>query len=269
MFTGGQPGALGEEKLSAIGLRIPFDETARLVVSTFYDIGLAAMTRELGPRDALASTIGNFAREGVSLSPTLSIVGNALHILQGGTGYDFFRNKPILSEIEQASTLSSFTGYMRWVASETGARNFVPFLFTPSGEQAKRLDDFFAIPLIGPAARRLMVVSNNGIEELGEKLYYAKYGRRINQDRGTVREYLTKVSNAVARKQEPPEPTAREQMAMERQPDYTQRLFGTLERRFEDQGFIPRRSISVEQQQITTDIIGGMHGQALMRQMNQ
>ena len=268
MFTG-TPSAVGPERLSSIAIRIPFDETSRIVVSTAYELALAAMSRELGTRDAITGVIGNFAREGISFSPSVSLYINALAILGGGAGYDYFRQKPILSEVDQASTLGTVTAFLRWAASETSARNFTPFLFVPQGAQAKKLDEFFAFPLIGPIVRRLMVVSNNGHEELAGRLYYAKYGRQIKQDQGIIQEYATQVSNAIARgKQEIPEPTDRQIAAMERLPEYTQRLMDGVQRRFSEGGIIQRLGISQQATDYQTGRTMELFGNAIMRRMD-
>lgn len=104
---------LGEdERGKAIYLRIPQDETTRLVSGLFWK----TLSRE-EPQDILAFTAGQIP----SPAPALEMMVNWGEYLTGGTPRDSFRNQEILTRDEAAAGgMEALEPMIRWTMNQTG-----------------------------------------------------------------------------------------------------------------------------------------------------
>jgi len=146
---------LGEMNGKAVYIRIPHDETGRLISSIFWKVAGALQ----GKPDQLQQIFAFGAGQMPQLTPALAIGTGWIQYLSGQNPYEPFRGGNVLTDTEyKAGGGSALKKMVEWTANEFGLTSF--FTYTKDSKST-----FESIIQLTPVINRLLRVSDSGVSQ--------------------------------------------------------------------------------------------------------
>lgn len=188
---------LGEdENGKAIYLRIPSDETGRLISGLFWKISSAVKDPEkLADAETYTNLLAYAGGQAPSLSPSITALFNVGAFISGQNPYDFFRARPVLTDEQmKAGGAEKWKPFLAYMFDNLGGATFTKLYKNETVPKNPSLSErIVALPIISNIAGRWIRVSNYGeIEQLrditGE--IDQKKARESLQNRRAVFEYV-------------------------------------------------------------------------------
>lgn len=151
----------GEFGKKAFGLRIPKDETARILDGIVYKVLVGALSSddELLTWRKWTDLLSYAGGQLPGLNPFLTIPSGWATYMSGQNPMDYFRNSPILANDEWlAGGWTGARGMLSWTAQELGVQNFIKY--DPNADSTLE----FTLSAV-PVANSLFMVSDYGYRE--------------------------------------------------------------------------------------------------------
>ena len=146
---------IGEHKGKAAYLRIPHDETGRLMAALFYKI---ANTLQ-GKPEQLQQIFSFGAGQLPNLAPGIQIATGWMTYLQGQNPYDNFRGRTIISDTDwKAGGWNSLKKMIEWTVNQSGQVSFATYSKDSNST-------FESIAQLTPIINRLLKISDYGVTE--------------------------------------------------------------------------------------------------------
>jgi len=179
-----------------IYLRIPMDETSRLIGGVAWKIMRASSNDQNFGRDVM--DIGSlFGGQLPGLSPAISVPLSAFNFATGQNPYDSFRGRMVLTDEQMAAGgMYALKPFLLWEFQQMGGNIFTKFyLGERTPEKKSSGEKFLQIPVISNIIGRFIRISDYGqLEKYREKLYEIrgeKARERIDEDKA-VNDYVKK-----------------------------------------------------------------------------
>lgn len=157
-------GLTGDNK--AVYLRVPQDETGRVVGGLFYKLlsddrkGLAELAK---------NAVRYMGDQGPGLNPMIECVGNTLQYLTGVNPYDTFRERNAIPETEwKAGGWPAHKAFGKWLWNNYGGSFIYRFRSDNPVAAKSEVEDFLQLPFMGDLAGRFVKVSDYGLVEKAE-----------------------------------------------------------------------------------------------------
>lgn len=161
-----------DENGKAVYFRIPSDETGRLIGGTFWKIASAVQNPEQLAEYTTYTDIVSYAGGQVpSVTPVVTTGFNLMQFLAGENPYDFFRQRPLLTDDQQeAGGMERTKPFLAYMFQNLGGNIFVKLYTNETVPKDPSLSEKIAsLPLIGNVAGRFIRTSNYGeVEQVRE-----------------------------------------------------------------------------------------------------
>lgn len=189
-----------DENGKSIYIRIPQDETGRLLSGLTWKILTAANNQQSLPKDII-DTISFTGGQIPSLNPAIQDISAITQFMAGQNPYDFFRNREVLSDdVYKAGGSAAFKQFAGWLFNQNGGGIFYRFYSEPSVPTPKsKQEQIFNLPVLGNIAGRFVRITDYGVKE---KITEVKQeattedARRRLSEKELVNSYLEKYQKA-------------------------------------------------------------------------
>ena len=154
-----------DENGKAVYFRIPSDETGRLIGGTFWKLASAVSNPEQLAEYTTYTDIVSYAGGQVpSVTPVVTTGFNLMQFLAGENPYDFFRQRPLLTDDQQeAGGMERTKPFLAYMFQNMGGNIFVKLYTNETVPKNPSLSEKIAsLPLVGNVAGRFIRTSNYG-----------------------------------------------------------------------------------------------------------
>lgn len=159
-----------DENGKAVYFRIPSDETGRLIGGMFWKVaGTVADPTKLAEFSTYSDMVSYAGGQVPSVTPTVTSAFNLTQFLAGENPYDFFRQRPVLTDDQQeAGGMERTKPFLSYMFQNLGGNVFVKLYTNETVPKNPSLSEKIAsLPLVGNVAGRFIRTSNYGeVEQL-------------------------------------------------------------------------------------------------------
>ena len=158
-----------DENGKAVYFRIPSDETGRLIGGMFWKVaGAVSDPTELAEFSTYTDMLSYAGGQVPSITPTITSGFNLTQFLAGENPYDFFRQRPVLTDDQQqAGGMERAKPFMTYMFQNLGGNVFVKLYMNETVPKNPSLSEkISSLPVVGNIAGRFIRTSNYGeVEE--------------------------------------------------------------------------------------------------------
>ena len=174
-----------------IYLRIPQDETSRLINGILYKI-MGTGDEEGSVLETPADMFGYLGSSGLpSMNPTFKLISDLWGELNGTTPYDDFRNtKAVDATVDKADDARRTKDLLKWFFNTYSGQGFYKFESNDEKQIMTDLEKIFGTPIVGRVLNRFIKIGDNpavGYIKEGVKVWEKEQARiKLDYDEGII-----------------------------------------------------------------------------------
>lgn len=154
-----------DENGKTVYFRLPSDETGRLIGGMFWKLGSSLSEPErLAELQTYTDMISYAGGQVPSITPVATAGFNLMQFMAGENPYDFFRQRPVLTDDQQqAGGMERTKPFLTYMFQQLGGNVFVKLYTTETVPKNPSLSESIAsLPVVGNIAGRFIKASNYG-----------------------------------------------------------------------------------------------------------